>query len=333
MSLRLHGDTVAEPGMLDFAVNTWPGAWPPELERALAEALQSRGYPRDAEARAAVAARHGRDTREVLLANGACELFWLLAHVLRPRVSACIHPSFTEPEAALRAVGTEVVHVQRDGQSWRFDPAAVPDEATFVVVGNPNNPTGGLDSREEILAVLRPGRLVLVDESFMDFVQGEPESLAGETCDGLAVVRSLTKLWSLAAIRAGYLLGSAALVERLAGSRQPWSVNALACAALRTCVGDEETPRQVAATVADLREELATALTALPGVRVWPAAANFLLLRVPDGPAAIEQLREQGIAVRPGFSFPGLDERYLRVAVRPAADNARLVAALSEAVQ
>jgi histidinol-phosphate/aromatic aminotransferase/cobyric acid decarboxylase-like protein len=333
MSLRLHGDTVAAPGMLDFAVNTWPGARPPALERALVEALQSTGYPREAEARAAVAARHGRPLGEVLLANGACDLFWLLAHVLRPAIAVCIHPSFTEPEAALRAVGTEVVDIQRDAESWRFDPAAVPDEATFIVVGNPNNPTGGLDSREEILALLRPGRLVLVDESFMDFVPGEPESLASEARDGLAVVRSLTKLWSLAAIRAGYLLGSADLVERLGGSRQPWSVNALACAALRVCAGDEEWPRQVAATVDELREELAAALAALPGVRVWPGAANFLLLRVLDGPATIERLREQGIAVRPGFSFPGLDERYLRVAVRPAADNARLVTALAEAVR
>src|SRR6185437_7559987 len=178
VSLRLHGDALAEPGLLDFAVNTWPAERSAGLEAALRRALSSGGYPSDRRARALVAARHGRDAAEVLAANGACDVFWLLAHALRPKRACCIHPSFTEPEAALRAVGADVVHVLREPETWSFDPAQVPDDAELVVVGNPNNPTGGLDPRDAILALVRPGRLVLVDESFMDFVPGEPESLA-----------------------------------------------------------------------------------------------------------------------------------------------------------
>lgn len=332
MSLRLHGDSVASDGMLDFAVNTWLGERPPGLQRALEEALASTSYPRADEARAAIARRHGRDPSEVLLANGACELFWLLAHALRPCVAACVQPTFTEPEAALLAAGCEVLHVARARDTWRFDPAAVPDAAKLVVVGNPNNPTGTLDSRERLLKLLRPGRLVLVDESFMEFVPGEAESLAGTPYAGLAVTRSLTKLWALAGIRAGYLLAEAELVERLAAQRQPWSVNALALAALRECASDEDTPRAVAAEVARLRERLISDLVALSGVQVWPGAANFLLLRVVDGPRVLERLQEVGIAVRPVHSFPGLDASYIRVAVRHAADNARLVTALAEAL-
>lgn len=332
MSLRLHGDTVASDGMLDFAVNTWPGKRPLGLQRALEEALASTGYPRADEARAAIAARHGRDANEVLLANGACELFWLLAHTLRPRVAACIHPSFTEPEAALLAVGCAVVQVPRASDTWRLDPAAVPAEAELVVVGNPNNPTGTLDPPEKLLALLRPGRLVVVDESFMDFVPGETASLAGAPHAGLAVARSLTKLWGLAGIRAGYLLAEPGLIGQLSGQRQPWSANSLALAALRECATDTETPRVVAAEVTGLRERLGNDLAALPGVRVWRSAANFLLLRIAHGPSVVERLRATGIAVRPAHSFPGLDASYVRVAVRHAADNARLVAALAEAL-
>src|SRR5207245_1250040 len=83
--------------------------------------------------------------------------------------------------------------------------------------------------------------------------------------------RSLTKLWSLAGIRAGYLLAPAEMVERLAANRQPWSVNILACAALTTCATDHDTPRHVAASVAVAREELADAMQLLPGVRIWPS--------------------------------------------------------------
>jgi histidinol-phosphate/aromatic aminotransferase/cobyric acid decarboxylase-like protein len=330
VSLRLHGDALTEPGLLDFAVNTWPGERSAELESALQRALAGGGYPSDRRARELVAARHGRDPSEVLAANGACDVFWLLAHALRPRRACCIHPSFTEPEAALRAVGAEVVHVFREPESWRFDAAEVPDDAELVVVGNPNNPTGGLDPRDELLALVRPDRLVLVDESFMDFVPGETESVAAAALPGLAVLRSLTKLWALAGLRAGYLLAEPALVARLEASRQPWSVNALACAALETCAVDVETPRTVAAEVAAERAELLAALQELPGLRVWPGAANFVLLRVANGSGAVARLREAGVAVRPASSFPGLDERYIRVAVRRGGDNRLLVEALAQ---
>jgi histidinol-phosphate/aromatic aminotransferase/cobyric acid decarboxylase-like protein len=332
MSLRLHGDTLARPGMLDFAVNVWPAQRPPMLEDALKRALaESHRYPDESEARNAIAARHGRTVDEVLLTNGACEAFWLLAHAFRPKLAACIHPGFTEPEAALRAAGSEVAHVLRESKRWRFDPQNVSEEADCVVLDNPNNPTGTLDSPETITALARRWRLLVIDESFVDFVASESASLAGERdVPGLVVVRSLTKLWSLAGIRAGYLLAPAEIVERLAANRQPWSVNTLAYTALTTCATDHDTPRRVAAEVAVAREELADAMQLLPGVRIWPSQANFLLLRVPDGPGLVEALRERRIAVRPAGSFPGLDERHIRIAVRMRDDNALLLNAFTE---
>jgi histidinol-phosphate/aromatic aminotransferase/cobyric acid decarboxylase-like protein len=331
VTLRLHGDAVAAPGMLDFAVNVWPGERPEALEAALRAALAEARYPDDRAARAALAARHGRAPEEVLALNGACEGFWLLAHALRPRVAACVHPSFTEPEAALRACGAEIVRVARDPDDWSFDPAAVPERAEVVVVGSPNNPTGGLDRPEELLALHRPGRIVVVDESFIDFVPAPDPSLAGTRGDGLVVVRSLTKLWSLAGVRAGYLLASADIVAALAAHRQPWSVNAPALAALEVCAGDRDTPRRVSAEVAAARTELLDALGALP-VRAWPSAANFVLLEVSDGEAVVAALRNAGVAVRPASSFPGLTEDHVRIAVRQPSENRRLVEALSEAL-
>jgi histidinol-phosphate aminotransferase len=332
MSLRLHGDAVAAPGMLDFAVNVWPGERPAALRAALRAALDDPRYPDDRAAREAVAARHGRDVDEVLPLNGACEGFWLLAHALRPGVGACVHPSFTEPEAALRASGAEIVRIARDPRDWSFAPAAVPERAEIVVLGNPNNPTGALDPTASILELLQPGRVVVVDESFMDFVPEPAPTLAGEPRKGLVVVRSLTKLWTLAGIRAGYLLAPPQLVAALTAQRQPWSVNALALAALEACAGDRATPRRVGADVANARAELVGALQALPGVRAWPGAANFLLLEVPDGEAVVEALRVAGIAVRAAASFPGLGEDHIRVAVRRPHENRRLVEALAEAL-
>jgi histidinol-phosphate/aromatic aminotransferase/cobyric acid decarboxylase-like protein len=332
IDLRLHGDAMAAPGALDFAVNVWPGERPATLRVALEAALHDVRYPDDREARAALAARHGRSPEEVLALNGACEAFWLIAHALRPRVAACVHPSFTEPEAALRAIGADVVRVARDPGDWSFDPGAVPARAELVVLGNPNNPTGALDPAEAVLALVRPGRLVIVDEAFMDFVASARASLANHTQDGLVVVRSMTKLWSLAGVRVGYLLAAPEVVATLQAQRQPWSVNAPALAALTACARDAATPHRVAWEVASARAALLAHLSALPGVRVWPGAANFLLLEVPDGPATIAALAAAGVAVRPASSFPGLTEDHLRVAVRRPAENARLVTALAKAL-
>jgi histidinol-phosphate aminotransferase len=329
---RLHGDTLARPGMLDFAVNIWPGPRPEPLEAALAAALEhGASYPDEREAREAIAARHGRNPEEVLLTNGACEAFWLLAQALRPKKAVVVHPSFSEPEVALRSTGCQVLHVFREPANWRLADTALPTDVECVVLANPNNPTGTLESPATLSALARAGRLFVVDESFIDFVPVAEASLAADRdIPGLVVVRSLTKLWSLAGIRAGYVLASANLVATLAANRQPWSVNSLACAALATCANDRETPARVAVEAAAARAELTGALAQLPGVRVWPSAANFLLARVADGPTLVAELAQRGIAVRPAASFPGLDEHYIRVAVRTRDDNAVLVEALTD---
>jgi histidinol-phosphate aminotransferase len=242
-----------------------------------------------------------------------------------------VHPSFTEPEVAMRVAGHTVQRAYRHPESFALDPDAVPDEADLVVVGNPNNPTGNLDRADQIAALARPGRVLVVDEAFMEFTEGETESLAGHgDLPGLVVVRSLTKLWALPGIRAGYLLCPPDLAATLRAARQPWSVNSVACAALAACAGDRATAARVAERVASAREELVRALGRLPGVRVWPSAANFLLLQVPAGPAVRSGLAERGIAVRPADSFPGLGPDYVRIAVRSPEDNRRLVTTLGE---
>lgn len=330
--LRMHGDRQVAKGALDFAVNV-SGDGPPAHVRAAVQASLDglAAYPDDADARAAVAARHDRTPAEVAVTAGAAEAFWLLPTVLDARHAAVVHPSFTEPEAALRAAGVAVTHVWRDAAAgWALDPEAVPADCDVVVVGNPNNPTGTLDPADRVARLCRPGRCTIVDEAFMDFVPDAGASLAARTdLPGLVVVRSVTKLWGLAGLRAGYLLADPALVTRLGTLRQPWPVSGPALAALIACVGDEGWRVAAAERVGELRARLQAALAALDGVEVHAAAANFLLLRVADGPGLCAALAARGIAVRTS-TFPGLDRSYLRVAVREPADQDRLVAACGQ---
>jgi histidinol-phosphate aminotransferase len=290
----------------------------------------------DLAARRAVAARHGRAEEEVLVLAGAAEGFALLP-ALRPRLAAVVHPGFTEPEVALRTAGIPVHRVLTDAaDGHRLRPDAVPADADLVVLGNPTNPTSVLHPAALVRALARPGRVLLVDEAFADAVPGEPESVAGDaTTAGLVVLRSLTKTWALPGLRAGYALGAPDLLARLAAGRPPWPVGTLGLEAVRACCEPAAVAaagRAAEALVAD-RDWLITALAALPGVYVQlPASGPFLLLRVPAGARVRAALRAAGVAVRRCDTFPGLTEDHLRVAVRPPAQSAVLVAALAEAL-
>jgi histidinol-phosphate/aromatic aminotransferase/cobyric acid decarboxylase-like protein len=324
--LRHHGD-VEVGDLLDLAVNVYDGPRPPWLDAALRAALDDVGaYPSSDRARASVARHHGRTEGEVLVTAGAAEAFTLLARLRPWHRPAVVHPQFTEPHAALEQAGHRVTEVVLP-EPFTLDPALVPDDADLVVVGNPTNPTGVLHRAATLRRLLRPGRLVVVDEAFMDCVPGEPESLADVSADGLVVVRSLTKHWSIPGIRAGYLLGDPDVVAELARGQVPWSVSTPAAAAVEACLaprGAEEARRR-AEEIHDWRKALEAGLEEL-GVPYLESAASFVLARV--GRGVHGGLREAGVAVRRADTFPGLDASWVRIAVRPPATMERLLAAL-----
>ena len=296
-----------------------PGPPPAWLRARLEAALAGlAAYPRPEAARAAVAARHRRDPAQVLLTNGAAEAFTLLARGLRPHRAVCVHPSFTAPEAALRAAGHPVDRVLLP-PPFNLDPHLVPAGADLVVLGNPTNPTARLHPVETLERLARPGRTLVVDEAFADAVPGEPATLAArQDLPGLVVVRSLTKTWGLAGLRVGYLLGHPDLVARLARAQPPWPVNSLALEALVACSQPDAVvwAQEQARRTAGWRASLAAALDRLSGVTVVPGGeAPFLLVQVRDATLVRARLRGLGIVVRRGDSFPGLGADWLRIAV------------------
>ncbi len=335
-SLREHGDRAVRPGDADHAVNVIAGGPPEWLRAELREALEHHAdrYPDERAAAAALAALHGRDPEEIVPTNGGAEALWLIPAALRPALAACVHPGFTEAEAALRAHGVPVVRVLRERErGFALDPGAVPVEADLVIVGNPASPSGTLDPAAALLALRRPGRVLVVDEAFMDLVPGEPATLVRERLDDVIVVRSLTKALSIPGLRVGYAVAPAALAQRLRDVRPPWSANALALAALAGAAHRPDALAAIAERASAEREDLEHRLAGIPGVRTWPSAANFCLVEVTDGPTVLAALRERGIAVRAAASFPGLGAGDLRVTARSPAENERLANALAEAAR
>src|SRR5262249_6483439 len=162
---------------LDFAVNVRHARPPDWLMQRLAARLPDLArYPGSDDVHAArdgAAERHGRARDEGLPLAGAAEGFALLPN-LSPARAAIVAPSFTEPALARSAAGVRVQHVVLE-PPFGLDGVTVPDDADLVVVGNPTNPTSVLHTREQLLALRRPGRILVVDEAFADSIPGEPQ--------------------------------------------------------------------------------------------------------------------------------------------------------------
>lgn len=330
--LQHHGDREVGPGLVDLAVNVRLPKPPDWLRAELVSAVDTlAAYPDATAATQAVAARHGRDVAEVLVTAGAAEAFTLLAQAFSPRRAVVVHPQFTEPEAALRAAGHNVERVilsEVDGFELR--PRWIPDEADLVVIGNPTNPTSVLHAASTLRSLARPGRLLVIDEAFLDAVPGEAESLATPGVPGVVVLRSLTKTWGLAGLRAGYVLAEPAVIERLRSVQPPWSVSTLAGVATVACCRPsalEEAEKLAVAAESD-REYLVSGLVAAGVDVLGDPRGPFVLVRIPGAAALRLRLREAGYAVRRGDTFPGLGDDHLRIAVRDRATTDAFLAAL-----
>ncbi len=330
--LRHHGDAQLRPGLVDLAVNVRPA---PEwlLSQIAAGAGKWTGYPDAEDARHALAQWHGLPDEQLLPTAGAADAFTLIARSFPGRKVVVVHPQFTEPEVAWRTAGHQVRRLLlRADEGFRLDAGRIGADADLVIVGNPTNPTGVLHPADEIRKLLRPGRIVVVDEAFMDFVPGEDESMLPIADPGLLVTRSLTKLWGIAGLRAGFIAGERDLIAQLAGHQEPWAVSTPALDAMVAITSDQAREAadtilgQVARERAVLVGELRSAGFAVAGEPRTPfVLVDVSGLGVTDPPAV---LAEHGFAVRRCDTFPGLGPGWIRVAVPDEQVSGDLVAAL-----
>ncbi|MDQ3863976.1 MAG: threonine-phosphate decarboxylase CobD [Actinomycetota bacterium] len=338
-----HGDLVSRSldvsvaDLLDFSQNINPLGAPGDALEAARQALyeESGRYP-DLEytgLREALAAYLGVSAGSIVPTNGGAEALFLAARAAGPGGTAVVlEPTFSEYAAAARASGIEPVRrvARRREEGFGWDPTSVEDleGVSVVFLCNPNNPTGEALSYGEVLEVAarvkEAGAVLVVDEAFADFVSGI--SVAAMIDEGLWVARSFTKFFAIPGLRLGCLVCDDA--RRVQALQPSWPVNAVAAAAGIAAVRDRAYAEASVAAVARLREELFEGLDALPGLRPFPGAANFLLVRGPDGLPG--RLARRGVLVRGCGPFDGLGPEYFRVAVRTAEENGRLLAAIRE---
>jgi histidinol-phosphate aminotransferase len=273
------------------------------------------------------------DSQEIVLGNGSDEILQIIALALaRPgAVALSVEPSFAMYRISAIAAGLRPVGVALRPDFSLDEPAVMraleSQRPALTWIAYPNNPTGNLFPRESVLRIVdaAPG-LVVVDEAYYAFAGGA--TLLGELGrrENLVVVRTVSKL-GLAGLRLGCAIGPRSWLEPFEKLRLPYNVNVLSSAAAELLLSHREVlEEQTRRLVAD-RAVLESGLDAL-GIERFPSAANFVLARVADGPAAFEGLRQRGILVRTLHGSHPLLAHCLRFTVGTPEENHRLLEAL-----
>ena len=273
----------------------------------------------------------------LLLGNGSDELIQILcAAVARPgAVVMGVEPSFVMYRVSAAAAGVRYVGVPLRAD-FSLDLAALEaalaeHRPALLFLACPNNPTGNLFDRDQVLAVLAqaPG-LVVVDEAYHAFAR---QTFLGDLTrfPNLLVMRTLSKL-GLAGLRLGVLAGSEAWLSQLDKLRLPYNVNVLSQLAAGVALGHLPVLEAQAAAILEERALLARRLAALTGVEVFPSEANFLTFRVAGASAVFAGLLRRGVLIKNlGAAHPLLRD-CLRVTVGTPDENGRFLTALSEAI-
>ena len=322
-----HGSS-DDPDLLDFSANTNPLV-PEGTERVYRGAFgAARTYPPDGYPayRQAAADYVDCDPGDVVPTPGGLAAIRLAVEVTADRGDSVLvpYPSFGEYAREVRLQRADPSFVPHD-ELLDADPA----DHALAVVCNPNNPTGDAYDAGRLRGFAdrcrEAGTPLLVDEAFLGFT-GE-RSLAGR--DGVVVARSLTKLFGLPGIRAGFAVATGDLGTRLQVARRAWALGTPAAAVGAHCMGCVAFVAETRERVRAERERMREALSGR--FEVHPSDAPFLLLDVGgrDVAAVVERARERSVAVRDATTFRGLDS-HVRVAVRLPDGNGRLLEVLAD---
>ena len=328
--------------LLDFSASINPLGMPPTVRAAAAAALdEAIHYPEiHAESLVAALARHHHlDPRHFLPGNGSTPLFALFARTLRPRRALVVRPAFSEYQRVLEIAGTGIdVFDLAPEQDFTLDVTQLLHQITpttdLLLLANPGSPSGARIEATTILTLahaLREQALVAVDEAFIDFCPDASLLAAVATAPNLYIFRSMTKFYAIPGLRIGYLAGPVNGISCLQKESEPWALSTVAIAAAKAALAATAYNEESLQLIPQLRAELANGLRHL-GLHVYPSAANYLLLRLaaPCADEIVASLRQEGILLRSCSNFPPLNAHYLRVAVRTAAENERLLAALAK---
>ncbi len=338
--------------LLDFSANINPLGPPPFLHTLLTRHIPDLiHYPDPACTRLtkSIGDFFSLDHRQIVAGNGTSELLFQLPPLLQPKRALIPVPAYVDYDRACNRAGIAVDYFPLSPES-AFQPdldqlSSCVKPGDLVILGQPNNPTGRLIDREQLLDLihLHPDTFFIIDEAFAGFVSSYT-SVAG-CADNVIVLYSLTKIFAIPGLRLGFLAASSEICCRLQENSAPWRVNTLAQVVGEACLtpnnrrllnfSPQDYLDQSCCLIAKERAYLLDGLSKFNDLHVFPSSVNYLLLRSdnPDFSGTLLAeilLRDYQISIRPCTNYQNLDQRYFRIAVRSRSDNKQLLPALRQ---
>ena len=304
----------------------------------------------------AIADTYEMDKHQIIVGNGAAELLYAICRLPGYTGAFVPAPGFSEYKEALEASKIPVRDIfyrpwEDDNGKPYFELPYLAletfaaelkgqDGRIIVFLGNPNNPDGTLLDKDHIRTVASmlkdANSLLVIDESFIDFVGNDPlqdnehsmRSLVNEF-DNIIVVHSFTKFYAVPGLRIGAAFTNETLITQLQQYIPSWSVNTLAQAYTKAALNDVDYIKQTKQELNEERAFMYNALDDIEGITVYPPSANFILFQVnQEGITANyinEELKKYNMIVRNCDSYVGLTNHWVRIAIKDHDTNIKLV--------
>ena len=295
-------------------------------------------YPERAAAEAVLAEHFGVHPEQLLLTNGMDEAIVLLFSAFLGAGDEALYPVPTFPMYPIcaRAAGASIIQVPSD-RDFRYPAAALRAAITgrtrVIAIATPNNPTGALAPRKELVALIEaaPDAAVFVDEAYFEFC-GETMLSELPRFPNLFVGRTFSKAYGLAALRIGCLIGRAEHMDAVRRLAPPFNMNGIALACLKEALADQDFVSSYVISVKRERARLEAAFSKY-GIRTWPSHGNFVLADLGKWHAEFTaELAKDGIYVRDRGAEPAC-AGCVRITIGTAAEMDRFYAALPGALQ
>ena len=333
-----HGGDIYEVSYrIDYSANINPLGTPENVVKAAQKSILDCAHYPDVDCRAlrrALAEKENMEPEQILCGNGAAELIFAMVQAEKPQRALLMAPGFAEYEQALRANGCEVRYYElKKEHGFRYQAdykKMLTEDLDMIFLCNPNNPTGLLIPKEEMLEIfqicLEKKIRVVLDSCFIDFLEQEKEAeYTGYLGDypNLFILKAFTKIYAMAGLRLGYGMSrDERLLERMKNVVQPWSVSIPAQAAGVAALQETAFVHRSAKLV---QEERIWLKKQLQNMNLWvcDSQANYLFFEGPEDLS--EKCREAGILIRDCSNYHGLRKGYYRIAVRTRKENEELV--------
>ena len=334
--------------IMDFSANINPYGLPASIKNAVLADLDNIVHypqPNAQDLRAKIGEVYNIDSDKVIVGNGAVELIYTLCHILKPQNALIVSPGFSEYERAARAAGANIRYAmleeKLDFNSPMRDIIVNIKGNDLLFIGNPNNPTGTLYLKEDMELLIdhaeNNGCYVVVDESFMDFIKtSEAFSVLPlvEKYHNLMVLHSLTKFYAVPGLRLGFAATDREVLDPLYAAKDIWNVNSLAQAAGLAALDDKMYQRRSRTYTRTEINYLFEELSEFKTLKVYEPTVNFILVNIAKTGLTATELRQKlldyNIIIRNCANYPGLNENFVRFAVRTRQENDALIDALAQ---